>query len=95
MPENPVPGDILDQAKALVEGDRAETHGDALILHIRIAGLWSAYIAQGKSFVDAHDVAIMMALVKIARAKTGSHNPDDYIDMAGYAAIAGCLSNRE
>ena len=35
----------------------------------------------------AHDVAICMALLKIARIMH-SHHEDAYIDLAGYAAIA-------
>ena len=34
------------------------------------------------------DAANMMELLKIARRKAGAHNPDDYVDAAGYAAIA-------
>ena len=37
----------------------------------------------------------MMVLLKVARTKTGAHNPDDYIDMTGYAAIAAELADRE
>ena len=36
-------------------------------------------------------VAMMMALLKIARTKTGSPNKDDLIDGAAYLAIAGEL----
>ena len=36
------------------------------------------------------DVALMMALLKIARATT-SDNMDNLIDLAGYAACAGEL----
>jgi hypothetical protein len=56
--------------------------------HDRIAKFWSSYIGQA---LNAHDVACMMALLKIARTQTGETNPDDYIDIAGYAAIAGEL----
>jgi hypothetical protein len=44
--------------------------------------------------ISAHDVAICMLLVKVARLK---HRPteDCYIDMAGYAAIAGEINDRK
>jgi len=37
----------------------------------------------------------VLVLLKVARTKTGAHNPDDYIDMTGYAAIAAELADRE
>lgn len=39
--------------------------------------------------LDAHDVAIMMALFKIARVKTGGTKADNYVDGCGYLACAG------
>jgi hypothetical protein len=35
----------------------------------------------------------MMTLLKVARTKIGSHNPDDYVDGAGYMAIAGEIAD--
>jgi len=43
----------------------------------------------GGSLIDAHDVAIMMALLKIARTKLGKRTSDTYIDASAYMAIAG------
>lgn len=80
--------ETLKIAASLVSGDRAKKHGDAQENHDKIAKLWSAYL--GKN-LDAHDVACLMALLKIARTQTGATNPDDYIDICGYAAIAGEL----
>ena len=51
-----------------------------------IAGLWSEYL--GDVMLEAEDVAIMMILLKIARMQTGKFKPDNYIDIAGYAACA-------
>jgi len=31
----------------------------------------------------------MMILLKMARQMTGEYNPDDFVDMAGYAGCAG------
>tara|TARA_R110002153_G_scaffold266354_1_gene429599 strand:+ start:2781 stop:2891 length:111 start_codon:yes stop_codon:yes gene_type:complete len=36
-----------------------------------------------------------MALLKIARAKNGTFNLDDFIDGAGYMALAGDLGERQ
>lgn len=30
-----------------------------------------------------------MLILKLARAKQGAYNPDDYVDCSGYAALAG------
>jgi|TARA_R110000796_G_scaffold241992_1_gene363892 hypothetical protein len=75
---------ILKAAQNLIKGDRAEDYGDKTITHRNIAELWSDYLGHS---VSAHDVAICMILLKIARLKT-KHKEDSYIDIAGYAAIA-------
>ena len=56
-----------------------------------IAALWTAYTGTD---VTPKDVAMMMALLKIARAKAGS-KPDTYVDLAGYAACGAEISARE
>lgn len=85
--------EICNNAAALVGGDRATTHGDKLENHTKIAHLWNGILlAAGKAPdrpLDAHDVANMMEALKIARRYAGTFNPDDYIDGAGYAAVAG------
>ena len=67
-----------------VTGKREDDYGDKLKNHQNIADLWSIYL---KRKITAHDVAICMALLKIARIMH-SHHEDAYIDLAGYAAIA-------
>lgn len=84
--------DVLAQASKLVGGDRQKTHGDKLQNHQNIARLWSAYL-RNRQNPDAEisplDVALMMALLKISRTQLGDQNPDDFIDLVGYGAIAG------
>jgi len=82
--------DILNIASQLVNNDRNDQHGDMTTNHINIAKLWSAY--KGVEFT-AHDVAVMMALLKIARTKIGKVNPDDYVDACGYLGIAGEIAS--
>lgn len=85
---------ILGRATELVGGDRAKTHGDMHKLHDSIAALWNAYLACRKDAsapVAGADVAMMMALLKMARTQSGGFNIDDYVDLAGYAGIAGEL----
>ena len=80
--------ETLKVAASLISGDRAKKHGDMFHSHDLIAKFWSVYIDKT---LEAHDVACMMALLKIARTQCGETNPDDYIDIAGYAGIAGEL----
>ena len=56
-----------------------------------IAMLWEQYFSYEWSFSPT-DVAMMMALLKIARLKSNKHNPDNYIDACGYMACAGELA---
>lgn len=82
---------ICMEAANLVGGDRARTHGDKLENHDNIADLWTAYLGVEISALQA---AMMLALLKVARTKTGSHNPDNYVDLAGYAGCAGEIADR-
>lgn len=87
---------ICMRAAELVSGNRATTHGDKLENHANIAALWNAFLGDrlpAGHKLSALDVALMMALLKIARTKAGGHNPDDYIDLAGYAGCAGEIAD--
>ena len=64
------------------------------LIHI----LWGVHLNAAhpeytKSFpiniIGAKDVAMMMALLKIARICTGTGTEDSFIDLAGYAACGG------
>lgn len=82
----------LEQALALVTGERAEQYGDMVKLHQVVADMWGAYA--GVKFTGT-DVALMMALVKFARIRKGAHVPDNYTDIAGYAAVAAECAESE
>lgn len=77
--------EVLEKALELTSGDRAKQHGDKYDNHANVAALWSAFLDVP---VTPAQVALMMVLVKVARTKSGAHNTDDYVDAAGYAAIA-------
>lgn len=84
---------VLEMASDLIDGDRHETYGSALESHERIARLWQTYLAgvlpeRGEAGLQAHDVATMMILLKVSRT-TGKAHPDNWIDICGYAALAG------
>ena len=94
------PSDIASSASRLVSGDRNATHGDFRRNHANIAALWSAYLQARFAdkhciTVTPHDAACMMTLLKLARIMTGAHNPDDYVDAVGYAAIAGGIAEQD
>jgi len=86
---------ILDEANSVVK-ERHETHGDYRKVHKIVAQLWTVYVGQ-KDLIDfdleAHDVAMMMALLKIGRiiATTNPSN-DSFIDTAGYISLAHKLT---
>ena len=42
----------------------------------------------GEDIVEAHDVSMMMILLKIARTDGTIKKKDNYVDIAGYAALA-------
>lgn len=79
--------EILDNAKKCVCGQRQQDYGTPENNFERIAALWNAYL--GEAIVDAVDVAMLLALLKVARIKTGAGTDDSFVDLAGYAACAG------
>ena len=88
---------ILKKAKELITGDRNDTHGDAYRNHAEIAEFWNIFLdkkLQPMANITAEDVALMMVLMKISRNSQGKKsNIDNFIDMCGYAAIAGEIND--
>jgi len=94
------PKDMALRAADLISGGRAHVHGDFRKNHANIAASWSWYLQArfaGAHVIQltAHDAALMLELFKIARTLTGAHNPDDYVDAIGYAAIAGGIAEQD
>ena len=89
--------EILKKARDLITGDRNETHGDAFQNHAEIAEFWNIFLdkkLQPMADITAQDVAIMMILLKVSRSNQGKKfNLDNFVDMAGYSAIAGEIGN--
>ncbi len=75
---------VLHEAADLIGGQREDQYGNATESFARIAGLWSAYLGVP---LEGRDVANLMVLMKVSRAKRGFHR-DSYVDIAGYAALA-------
>ena len=84
--------DILETAASCVLKDRAATHGDLEDSFAHTATLWGAHLGVE---VSATDVAVMMALLKIARIKSTPTHKDNWVDLAGYAACGGELAMRD
>lgn len=84
--------DILHAAEKCVCGQRETDYGTPEDNFKAIAELWSVYLDRisvgkyGNMIVDEKDVAVMMALLKIARIARGGGKADNWIDLAGYAA---------
>ena len=85
--------DILATASEYVTTDRAATHGDAEDNFRRIAELWNAYL--GVDDITSIDVAVMLALLKVARIRSNPTHADNWIDIAGYAACGGEIATGE
>ena len=90
--------EVLRTAEEIIFGERAKTYGDAKTSFSTIADFWTAYInkvlidqnpeAEFSVVLSGHEVAMMMILMKVSRT-TSSYHIDNYIDIAGYAALAG------
>ena len=76
---------ILDTALKLIEGERAKKYGEARESFALTARLWSEYL---NFSIDTEEVGMMMVLLKVARTK-GAAKADNYVDIAGYAALTG------
>ena len=83
---------ILDAAATCVCKERNDQYGEPEDCFQDIANLWEAY--KGVDF-DPFDVAMMMSLLKVARAKVNPQHTDNYVDLCGYGSIAGELANKD
>lgn len=84
--------EILDKATEMVCGHREQDYGSPEDNFGIIAELWTAY---KQVLFDSVDVAMMMALLKIARIRTGTMTEDSFIDGAGYFACGGEIATNK
>ena len=82
---------ILSTARSYITRDRQADHGDAEDNFSRIAGYWSLHTGVT---LTATDVAVMMALLKVARIKQNPQHVDNWVDGAGYFACGGEIANK-
>lgn len=84
--------EFLQKAEQTICRDRQDIHGNPEDTHALIAQYWTVYINQSHGLdmpLDAGDVAVMMALFKIARLQVNPLHADNIVDGLGYLAIAG------
>lgn len=85
---------ILKKAITCVCGHREQDYGSPENNFQIIANLWNAYINDDRLDgikLTSKDVAMMMALLKVARARSDKPTEDTFVDLAGYAACGGEL----
>ena len=80
---------LLEDAAKLITQDRNRTHGDYSLEAERISDIWSAICSET---IPPENVPLMMIGLKVARASAGRMNRDDFVDIAGYAALAWQLA---
>ena len=84
MSDKPVRQEVLEEAIRLTCGDRNRDYGDPRPNFEATAAMWSAY--KGVEF-QAHDVAAMMILLKLARVSESPWKVDNWTDAGGYAGL--------
>jgi hypothetical protein len=79
---------VLETARNVITVEREGQYGTPADNFGLIASFWTEYLDLE---ITAHDVSIMMALLKLARIRTGGFNLDNYIDTCGYVALGAEL----
>ena len=84
-------GDVADDARELVYGDRHSDYGSPERNLTKIGLVWGAML--GVEPIPARTVAVMMAGLKLVRA-SGRVNRDDLVDGVGYLLLADEAEDR-
>lgn len=77
---------LLDEAGALIDGQRAKDYGSAAENFTRIANGWAEIVGAP---VTAAQVALCMDWVKTCRLITSPNHRDSWVDKLGYGALGG------
>lgn len=80
---------ILETARNIV-AQREGVHGEKNRNMANIRRFWNVFLDTRDNVnapLTSFEVAMMMALLKIARTQTGQRNADDVLDAIGYLAI--------
>lgn len=81
------PHAFFEEAAAII-GERGHDYGGIEDNFENIARIANAVLGRA---LTAHDVAIIMACVKLARMRTSPSKRDNYLDCANYLAFAAEL----
>ena len=81
---------LTDAADTITE--RGATHGHYDLTMLRTAKLWTDFLERE---IDPSDVAICMALVKLARIMETKSVRDSWLDFCAYAAISAELAVKD
>lgn len=92
---NTARAELLVEASKLIDGDRNVQYGDPIDDFSLTASMWQDYLRRimvtrntpEEVYLDPHDVAVMMLLVKVSRLAQSPEKRDHWLDIAGYA---GC-----
>ena len=84
--------DVLEEARDLIYGQRADDYGDAQSNFQRMADLVNPIIRKADGNLTATDMALVMIQVKIARLQESPDHEDSWIDIAGYAALGAQIA---
>lgn len=80
---------ICEHAADLVNNDRNAVYGDAEVNFTETGALWAVVFGHE---VTAEQVAICMALVKVARLIKSPNHADSWTDGVGYLALGGGIA---
>lgn len=96
------PQTILDEAKALIYGDRHDAYGHFKVNAHRLAALWNAYLREYDNQnqptgharqIECEDVPALLDLLKTMRLAHDPTHRDSWRDKAGYAGCADKLDS--
>ena len=85
---------VLSEAERCVCGQREQDYGTPEDSFEMISNLWTVYLDYATK-IDAHDVAAMMALLKIARIAKSPDHMDSWVDGCGYFACGGEIAGKD
>lgn len=83
--------EFLDEAEKLINGDREKDYGDPFKNFKDIATGWSLITG---AEITPSQVTLMMAWLKMARLFKTPDHLDSWVDLIGYAALGGELSQK-
>jgi hypothetical protein len=78
------PHKLLKEAAEII-GERGQDYGG---IEDNFANIAKIYSSISGIDIKAHDIALMMVCVKLARIKQSPRKKDNYVDLINYAAFA-------